>query len=428
MFTDERGTLIFPIKNNELEFKQCTVSINHKNVFRGLHCNSFDKLVTCIKGKILDIIVNFDNTADDYLIPKYYHLDSSSDFFQLIIPKNYGHGFLSLEDDSTIVYHFNGIFSDEDTKHIHYLDPTINISLPISNPVVSKKDNIKNYFQHHNEPDIIKKKNDYVIFGANGFLGKNIIKHLESQNKNYIQCNLRLNEIDKIEKFIKQHKPKYVINCAGITGTPNIFWCDDNKTETIETNIIYQLTLLKLCNDNNIHLTIMGSGGIFNNDKFYTEVDEGNFEENFYSKTRIYLENIVKCYKNVLYLRVNYPICDDKSEKNLITKLLSYKKIDNIELSITYIDNLFPVLFDMIEQNETGVCNFVNNGSINLPTIMEKYNKYSKHDYSISSDFFMNRSYSKLLTGKLNKYNTLNIEEAIEVCIQNYIIKNNECL
>ena len=414
MFKDERGTLIFPIKQNELQFQQCTISINNINVFRGIHMNPFDKLVTCIKGKILDIIINFDKSSDDYLIPKYYTLDPKTPSYQLFVPKNYGHGFLSLENDSIIVYHFNGIFTDENTTHIHYLDPTLNILLPIDNPILSIKDNITNFL----------KPVDFIIFGSNGFLGSNIIKCIEAKNKNYIKCNLRLNNVHEIEKFIKTYKPKNIINCAGLTGTPNIFWCDDNKIETIETNIIYQMTLLKICNDNNIHLTIMGSGGIFKNDKIYNECDEGNYISNFYSKSRIYLENMVKNYNNVLYTRINYPICDYKSNKNLLTKLLSYKKIDDIELSITYIDDLFPKLIDMIDNNETGICNLVNNGTIKLHTIMEIYNTHKTHEYTLSTDVVLNRSYAKLSVEKLQKYSIMDIEVAIKNCISNYI-KNN---
>ena len=69
MFKDERGTLIFPIKQNELQFQQCTISINNINVFRGIHANPFDKLVTCIKGKIIDIIINFDKSSLKFLLP-----------------------------------------------------------------------------------------------------------------------------------------------------------------------------------------------------------------------------------------------------------------------------------------------------------------------------------------------------------------------
>ena len=55
-FEDSRGTLIFPIKDGKYSdskkcnLKECTLSINHKNVFRGLHINSFAKIITCING------------------------------------------------------------------------------------------------------------------------------------------------------------------------------------------------------------------------------------------------------------------------------------------------------------------------------------------------------------------------------------------
>jgi dTDP-4-dehydrorhamnose 3,5-epimerase len=148
-FTDNRGKLLFPIKNNEFNFTQCTVSINNKNVLRGIHINQFDKLITCIQGKILDIIINFDRTADNYLVPEYYYLEPNTELFQLFIPKNYGHCFLSLEDNSIIIYHFNGIFSNEQTTHINYLDTTLNISLPISNPILSENDNKPNFINNN---------------------------------------------------------------------------------------------------------------------------------------------------------------------------------------------------------------------------------------------------------------------------------------
>jgi len=416
-FLDDRGILLFPIKNNDdYNFNQCTISINKKNVFRGIHVNTFNKLVTCIKGKILDIVINFDKDAVDYLKPKYYELNPDTDFFQLFIHKNHGHAFLSLQDDSILVYHFDDIYTDENTYHINYLDPLLNIQLPIKSDdiILSKKDSASNFI----------KPIDFLILGASGFLGSNIIKILDHSNKNYIKCNLRLEKNDEIEKYINIIKPKNIINCAGLTGTPNIFWCDDNKIKTIETNIIYQMTLAKICKDNNIHLTILGSGGIFENDRFYNEEDEGNFNKNFYSKSRICLENMIKNYDNVLCARINYPICNDASDKNLLTKLLSYKNIENVELSITYIDDLFPILIDMICNNEVGICNLVNEGSISLLNIMKIYNNYKTHSYDIAEVISPNRSYSKLSIGKLKKYNVMNISDAIETCIKKYILNS----
>ena len=43
IFKDNRGILLFPIKNLNFSFKECTVSINKKNVFRGVHFNNFEK-------------------------------------------------------------------------------------------------------------------------------------------------------------------------------------------------------------------------------------------------------------------------------------------------------------------------------------------------------------------------------------------------
>ena len=413
-YLDNRGKLFFPVKQN-YDFKQCTVSCNKKNVFRGIHINNFKKLVTCIQGKILDIVINFDENSEDYLIPKYYELDPSTDNFQILIPENYGHAFLSLDENSIIVYHLSGEYTDDDTRHIHFLDPFIDIKLPVNEDqlILSDKDNIFHFI----------KSVDYIIFGSNGFLGSNIVKTLKNCNKNYISCNFRLEEVDKIKNMFNMYKPKYVINCAGLTGVPNIFWCEQHKTETINTNITYQLTMASLCDERNIHLTIFGSGGIFKNDRLYSEIDVGNNGDNFYGECRIYLESIVKNYKNVLYLRVNYPISDIPSNKNLITKLLSYNRIDSCEISITYIENLFPILIKMLENGEVGICNFTNPGYINVTNIVEKYENVvgmfkniKIHDVTTSE-----RSFAKLETNKINKYNPLCIEDAITMCVENYV-------
>lgn len=422
-FSDSRGKLFFPVKDTI--FKQCTVSVNKQYVFRGIHINQFSKLVTCIQGKILDIVINFDNKADDYLIPNYYYLDPNTDLFEILVPKGYGHAFLSLEPNSIIVYHLEDEFIDSETKHIHYLDPFINICMPSSinksNVIVSEKDDIKHFV----------KPIDYIIFGQNGFLGSNIITVLKTENKNFIISNLRLQETEKIRELFLLYKPKYVINCAGITGIPNIFWCDDHKLETVENNITYQLTIAAICREYGIHLTIFGSGGIFNNDRIYFETDIGNNYNIYYNKCRILLEDIIKYYDNVLYLRINYPISSNPSNKNLLTKLLSYDKIDPVEVSITYIDNLFPILFKMIEQNECGVCNFTNPGQIRLDDIINIYNETpqqtQKRSFTINNTNNENkRSFAKLHSAKLIKYSPLDIVTAIKGCCEKYDIPKKQ--
>jgi dTDP-4-dehydrorhamnose reductase len=275
---------------------------------------------------------------------------------------------------------------------------------------------------------------DYIVFGSKGFLGSSIVKTLEEQNKCFITSDIRLNETEKIKHLLTVYSPKYIINCAGITGTPNIFWCDEHKTETIENNITYQLSMAAICKEYEIHLTIFGSGGIFNNDsKVYLETDIGNNSTNYYGECRILLETLVKHYDNVLYLRINYPISSKPSNKNLLTKLLSYKSIDFVKLSLTYIDNLFPILFKMIEQNESGICNFTNPGQINLLDIINIYNETTNSQINPVINPLINttnhldletnkRSFASLHSDKLTKYEPLDIKSAIKDCCKKYII------
>ena len=488
MFNDERGKLFFPIKRKNFYVSESTVSINHKNVFRGIHVEQFYKLVTCIQGRILDIVINFDEKSTDYLVTKYNLLDSNTDNNQLLIFPNHGHAFLSLDDNSIVLYHFSHEYKPENSVTYNYMDPIFNIKLPIDNPIISQKDKDSPFFKNLTSPSSPSSPSnssvfdsrvsrlssvcdstspsefrrsassattpllktpitpiDFYILGGNGFIGSVImdsIQTLESKTKEFVyKTSLRLEQVEQIEKELDLYKPKYVICSAGITGTPNISWCEDHKTETIETNITYQMTLAHLCKKKNIHLTIIGSGVIFKNDKYYTEEDEGNYDENFYSKCRIQLENMIRNYDNVLYTRINYPISKHNSTKNLITKLLSYSYIDNVNITLTYIDELIPILLDMIKNNETGICNLVNEGEINLMDIMRIYKTLSIPlstpqqvcEFSVSATSStppllkinnekINKSTSLLKLGKLKKYNVMDVNSAVYECIKNYIL------
>ena len=404
-YVDNRGELLFPFKNNNIigDIKQCTVSKNKKHVFRGFHKNNFDKLVTCIQGKMLDIIINLDEMSTDYLKPQYYNLDPNTEHSQIFVPRNHLHGFLTLEEDTILIYHFNGMFADGETKHIHYTDPTLNIALPISNPIISEKDNIKNFIRQV----------DYIIIGGTGYLGNHIFMTLKKQMKMVLKISTRLENIEDLKKQLTLFKPKYVINAAGLTGLPNIDWCDDNKQKTIETNITYQLTLCHICKELNIHLTIFGSGGIFKNNKIYTENDRGDYFDKFYSEARIYLENICKHYDNVLYLRINYPLSNCTNKKNLLVKVLGFKSVTNKPMSITCVDTLFPILTQIIENGEIGIMNFVNPGTTTLLKLKKAYNDSCGDTKQIVINNNPNRSCPILDSTKIEKYNPISIEESI---------------
>ena len=99
-------------------------------------------------------------------------------------------------------------------------------------------------------------------------------------------------------------KPSHVFMAAGITGRPNIDWCEDHKPDTIRTNVIGTLNLADLCNERGIHCTIYATGCIFKYDDAhplgsgigFTEEDAPNFDESFYSQTKGYMEPMVSTF------------------------------------------------------------------------------------------------------------------------------------
>ncbi len=406
-YNDERGELLFLIKDNNFTSLDTTISINKKNVFRGLHINNFSKMVSCIQGSILDIIVNMQTGSKDYLKPQYFNL-SASENNKIIVPPNYAHGFLTLEENTIIIYNFQNKFIPDETIHIHYQDPYINLQLPQDIKfIISEKDNLKNFI----------KPIDYVIIGSRGYLGNHITNILILQGKNVITITDRLSDISSIKNKLVLYKPKYIINAAGISNTD---WCDTNKEQTIETNVTYQLTLCHICRELGIHLTLFGTGGIFNKNLIYKDNDDGDYYEKFYNESRIYLEKLIISYKNVLYLRINYPISSCSNPKNLLVKIINFTKIYNSSISMTCVDTLFPLLSNIIENKEGGIMNFVNPGTISLVDIKEKYNNI--HNISINYER-VNINYRPVVvldTLKIEKYNPENINVSIEKILDTF--------
>lgn len=415
MYKDDRGYLIFPIKDNKYMdkttlniSKDCTYSVNKKNVFRGLHINTFGKLITCITGNFIDIMVNMEN----YEV-KYYNIKPGD---QIYCPGGFGHGFISLEDNSVLSYHCEGYFGSEEGGLLNYKDPILNIKLPIddSEIIINEKDSTAPFL-----------KFDYFIIGAKGYIGSHILEELKNQNKTVYVLKERMENLKSIKKLIEFYRPKYFINCAGLTGTPNISWCNTHQQETLMTNVINQINILNLCKEYNIHCTILGSAMLFkSSQKSKYSYDKGDIcdiledysnENYYYSKCRILLEEMIKPFDNCMFLRINYPLSNKLyNKKNLINKLLRYEEIENISLSVSNLDSLCPIIPKMIENNETGVFNFVNKGQINLIDLFLFVKK--KYNLNLYKNFIESKRESlKIIPDKLEKYNIEHISNTLTI-------------
>ena len=123
---------------------QSSISFNKKRgTLRGMHyqIEPFEesKFVRCTKGKIYDVIL--DLRSDSKTFKNWYSVELSvSNHKILYIPKEFAHGFQTLEDDSEVYYEINQIFSPEHSRGLRWDDPIFKIIWPLEVTAISQKD------------------------------------------------------------------------------------------------------------------------------------------------------------------------------------------------------------------------------------------------------------------------------------------------
>lgn len=150
VFGDERGFFIETYKKEDFEkagikgeFVQDNHSKSVKGVIRGMHFQrgkfAQAKLVRCIKGEMLDVVVDIRKDSPTFGQHVAVTL-SEKNKFMLYIPRGFAHGFAALSDEMEMEYKNDNAYSVENEGGILWNDPALKIKWPFSNPIVSDKD------------------------------------------------------------------------------------------------------------------------------------------------------------------------------------------------------------------------------------------------------------------------------------------------
>ena len=131
IFEDTRGFFVENFKDRDFseKFIQDNLSYSkYKGTVRGMHFQIGEyaqtKLVTVLKGKILDVVMNL-QTEEIFS----YEL-CAKELDSLLVPNNYAHGFMTLEPNSEIIYKCSDYYSPKSEGILNWKDPDINISWP----------------------------------------------------------------------------------------------------------------------------------------------------------------------------------------------------------------------------------------------------------------------------------------------------------
>ena len=126
------------------QFVQSSVSVNsRKGTVRGLHFqkapSAEGKLVTCIRGRIFDVVVDIRPGSPTYRRWAWFDL-SEEDKTLLYVPPGVAHGFQTLEDEAVVSYHMTDFYQSELSDGVRWDDPVFAIRWPLAATVISRKD------------------------------------------------------------------------------------------------------------------------------------------------------------------------------------------------------------------------------------------------------------------------------------------------
>jgi dTDP-4-dehydrorhamnose 3,5-epimerase len=97
------------------------------------------KLVSCVAGKVWDVMVDLrpeSPTKHQWAASELSAGDGRSHY----IPKGCAHGFVTLEDHSTVAYLIEGDYVPVASSLFRWNDPTIAVPWPVADPILSDKD------------------------------------------------------------------------------------------------------------------------------------------------------------------------------------------------------------------------------------------------------------------------------------------------
>ena len=114
-----------------------------KGVLRGLHLQLGEsaqaKLVRCTKGTVFDVVADLRTGSPTF--KQWFRVElSAENKRQLLIPRGFAHGFLTMTDDVEFEYKVDNYYNQSAERTILWCDPELAVDWGVDNPILSEKD------------------------------------------------------------------------------------------------------------------------------------------------------------------------------------------------------------------------------------------------------------------------------------------------
>lgn len=148
---DERGFFARTWCRQEFEkhklasrWAQCNLSFsNQAGTLRGMHFQAPPhgeiKLVRCTRGAIHDVIIDLRTGSPTFT--RHFETDLTAENRRMLyVPEGFAHGFLTLDDDTEVLYQMSAFYEPAFAQGVRWNDPTFAIQWPSEVRVISEKD------------------------------------------------------------------------------------------------------------------------------------------------------------------------------------------------------------------------------------------------------------------------------------------------
>ena len=384
-FGDDRGYFTSETKKQleELDFhdwKQDSESMSVKGTIRGLHfqkdpyCQA--KVVKCINGKVLDVVVDMRKDSETY--GKYTYVElTPENGRRLFVPRGFAHGFLALTDDATFSYQVDNEYKQKLEGGILWNDPAINIpwdeilkEYNIEKPLLSDKDRDRELL-NESSVNFLRRKKRYLVTGVKGQLGYDIVRELNDRGEFDVLAidkdEMDITNKDEVMRIVKAYDPDVIFHCAA--------WTQVDKAEELRdlcynVNVIGTKNITDASIETNAKLVYMSTDYVFDGEKdinsLYTEEDKVN-PKSVYGETKFAGEEEVRRNPNHFITRISW-VFGINGNNFIKTMLKLSNKYDELKVvndqvgSPTYTVDLAKLLVEMAETDKFGTYNVNNEG------------------------------------------------------------------
>lgn len=240
-----------------------------------------------------------------------------------------------------------------------------------------------------------------LLLGGNGYVGSAYRKYFEANHipyQSFSRAELSYTQPGVLEKFLKENRPDFLINCAGYTGKPNVDACEADKANCLFGNAVLPGILAEACSSVDIPWGHVSSGCIYTGCKpdgsGFTEEDPPNFSFrtnncSFYSGTKALGEEVLGDAPNVYQWRMRIPFNHEDGPRNYLSKMMRYARLLEAENSVTQLDEFVTGTLACFEkQVPYGLYNFTNPGHITTRQVagMIENAGLAPHEFSFFTD------------------------------------------